>query len=293
MDLKENTVGISELKINNEIKKIKRKVEEVNTPEVLKKLFTLVDLTSLNTADTTEKIKTMAQKVSNFKKNFNDFDNVAAICVYPSLISTIKENLKDKEVKIASVGACFPSSQSFLSVKAAECDLCIKKGADEIDIVISVGMFLEENYQQMATEISLIKSTIKNKQLKVILETGELKNLQNIYNASILSIESGADFIKTSTGKTPISATPEAVYTMCIAIKDHFDKTGKMVGIKPSGGMSVTKDALLYYSIVKEILGENWLTNKYFRLGTSRLANKIIQDYYKLSGIDKGEINYF
>lgn len=288
-----NNKELSEEQIKNHIIQIKEKLKDFQSPEILKSIFSFIDLTSLNTADTENKIKNFTQKVSDFKNHFDSLDNVAAICVYPSLINTVKENLLDKSVRIASVGACFPSSQSFLSVKAAECDLCIKKGADEIDIVISVGLFLEENYSKVASEISLIKSTIKDKTLKVILETGELHTLQNIYNASMLSIEAGADFIKTSTGKTPVSATPEAVYTMCLAIKDYYTKTGKMVGIKPSGGMSVTNDAILYYLIIKEVLDEKWLNKDYFRLGTSRLANIIINDYYKLIGENIPKIKYF
>ena len=288
---KENIkLPVSDSEILNDINLIKQSVKENKTKEVTAVLFNMIDLTSLNTADTVGNIKKMTDKVSEFNSVFPNLNNVAAICVYPSFIDTVKQNLRDKNVKIASVGACFPSSQSFISVKAAECDLCIKKGAQEIDIVIPVGMFLEGKYENVISEISFLKSTIGNNCLKVILETGELQNLQNIYTASILSMEAGADFIKTSTGKTQVSATPEAVYTMCLAIKDFYKKSGKKIGIKPSGGMATTEDALLYYLIVNKILGKDWLNNKLMRLGTSKLANIMLSELYPE---DKEKGNYF
>ena len=275
------------------INSLSGQINEYKNSDNLIKLLSIVDLTSLNTSDTTQKIVEMTDKVSNFKHYFPDLLNVAAICVYPSFISTVKKHLTDSNVKIASVGACFPSSQSFISVKTAECDLCVKKGADEIDIVISVGEFLSKNFQYVIHEISLIKSSIGVTKLKVILETGELQNIQNIYDASVLAIKSGADFIKTSTGKTSVSATPEAVYAMCTAIKEHYIETGVKIGIKPSGGMSTVDDALLYYSIVNEILGKEWLNSKLFRLGTSKMANRILDEIFVLLGKDNPYKNYF
>ncbi len=278
--------------IDAKLNELKSKIQENKTRETLIDIFNLIDLTSLNTSDTTEKIKAMTIKVNEFNQHFPKYKNVAAICVYPSLVPTVKTNLTAKNINIAAVGACFPSSQTFLSVKAAECELTVNKGADEIDIVISVGSFLEKDYAKVATEINIIKHSIGDAHLKVILETGELLNTDNIYLASIISMESGADFIKTSTGKTPISATPEAVFAMCSAIKAYYDKTGKKIGIKPSGGMSISEDSILFYLIVKEILGEEWLNNKLFRLGASKLANSILTDLNKFDG-NQQEIKYF
>ena len=278
--------------IESFITKIKSQVKENKTKDNLITLFNLIDLTSLNSNDTTIKIKEMTEKVNSFNSIFPDYKNVAAICVYPSLVPTVKNNLTAKNINIAAVGACFPSSQTFLSVKAAECELTVNKGADEIDIVISIGSFLEQDHKKVASEISIIKQAIGEAHLKVILETGELVNTDNIYLASIISMESGADFIKTSTGKSPISATPEAVYTMCCAIKEYYKKTGKKIGIKPSGGMSISEDALVYFLTVKEVLGEEWLNNKLFRLGASRLANSILSDLYKFDSRDE-EVIYF
>lgn len=278
--------------ITKRIEELKKDISNYKNVDTLSNIFNLIDLTSLNTSDTTEKIEDLTKKVNNFKAVFPKYKNVAAICVYPSLVSTVKYNLKEHEVKIASVGACFPSSQTFLSVKAAECELIATKGANEIDIVISVGSFLEKDYKKIASEIQIIKHSIGNSHLKVILETGELQTIENIYLASIIAMESGADFIKTSTGKTSVSATPEAVYTMCYAINDFYNKTGIKIGIKPSGGMSISEDAIIYYLIVKEILGEDWLNNKLFRFGASRLANNILTDLNKLNGIND-IVNYF
>lgn len=268
----------SEKLVNTKVAEVKSKVQDYKRKNILIDILNLIDLTSLNGTDTIGKIKSMTEKVNNFSKEFPKYKNVAAICIYPALVPVVKENLTDKSVKIAAVGAGFPASQTFLSVKAAECDLTVQKGADEIDIVLSLGSFLEKDLEKTAYEVKIIKSAIKEAHLKVILETGELKTIENIFLASLLSMEAGADFIKTSTGKTSISATPEAVYTMCSAIKTYYLKTGRKVGIKPSGGMTVAEDALLYYLIVNEVLGEEWLNNKLFRIGASRLANNLLKD---------------
>jgi len=278
--------------IDSQIAALKQDTSSLKTKAVLQKIFNCIDLTSLNTSDTKEKIMSMTQKVNDYTKHFPNYNNVAAICVYPSLVETVRETLTDKNINIAAVGACFPSSQTFISVKAVECELTVHKGADEIDIVISVGSFLEKDYTKVAGEIVIIKESIEDAHLKVILETGELVTTDNIHLASIIAMESGADFIKTSTGKTPVSATPEAVYTMCSAIKDYYVKTGRKVGIKPSGGMSVSEDAIIYYQIVKRILGDEWLNNKLFRLGASRLANSILSDLNKIDGKNE-DVKYF
>jgi deoxyribose-phosphate aldolase len=277
--------------VNKILERVKTKVAENKTDEVLKKILNLIDLTSLNGKDSEEDIIKMAEKVNDFKSKFPNYDNVAAICVYPSLVETVKKTLTDDNVKIAAVGGGFPASQTFLSIKVAECELCVSKGADEIDFVIPLGKFFSENFLEMKKEILIIKSTIENKHLKVILETGELKTIGNIAIASHYAIRSGADFIKTSTGKSDISATPEAVITMCLIIKDVFENTDSKsaykIGIKPSGGIKTADDAILYYLIVKEILGEEWLNNKLFRFGASTLANNILSD------LEKTNITYF
>ena len=278
--------------IEQKIDKLKSQIIGYKREDVLKNIISLIDLTTLSVNDTKEKVIAMAEKVNNFVDFFPKHKNVAAICVYPALVETVRKTLKDKTFNIAAVGAGFPASQTFLSVKAAECELAVNKGATEIDIVISVGEFLSGNYEKVAFEISVIKNVIGKTHLKVILETGELLNLDNIYKASILAIESGADFIKTSTGKTNVSATPEAVFVMCKAIKEHYEKTGKKIGIKPSGGISITDEAILYYLIVKEILGEEWLNNKLFRFGASRLANDVLSELNKLANNNE-KINYF
>ncbi|MCF0207513.1 MAG: deoxyribose-phosphate aldolase, partial [Bacteroidales bacterium] len=245
----------SESEIAEKVEFYKKEMHKLKTKENLIQMLNCVDLTSLNASDTEAKIAEMTEKVNNFNEKYPDYKNVAAICVYPALVPTVLDNLELEDVNIAAVGACFPASQTFLSVKSIECEMAVEKGADEIDIVISVGKFLEEYYQTVSDEIYTIRQAIGDAKLKVILETGELKTPDNIYIASVLAMESGADFIKTSTGKTPVSATPEAVYVMCRAIKDYYEATGEMIGLKPAGGMSATDDALIYYAIVKDVLG--------------------------------------
>ena len=254
---------------------------QFSTTENLKLLFSLIDLTSLNTEDNSSKIKSMALKVSEFKKHFADMPNVAAICVYPSMVEHVKSNLTVSGLGIASVGAGFPSSQTFPSVKIDECKQAVTAGATEVDIVLSVGKFFEGDYEFCFNEIKNIKSSIGKNHLKVILESGALKSHKQIWEASILSMEAGADFIKTSTGKQNPAATLDAVYVMAKAIKAFFDITGKKIGIKPAGGVVTSEDALGYYTIVKENLGNEWLNNELFRLGASRLANNLLTDIYK------------
>ena len=246
--------------------------------EVLKFLFNCIDLTTLNTTDSDESVMRFTQKVNRFEENYPDLKNVAAICVYPCFAEIVKDTLEVEEVKIACVSAGFPSSQTFTEVKIAETSLALMDGADEIDIVLSVGKFLVGDYESVCEEISEIKATCKEHHLKVILETGALKTAENIKKASILSMYSGADFIKTSTGKQQPAATPEAAYVMCQAIKEYYLETGRKVGFKPAGGINTVDDAVAYYTIVKEVLGEEWLNNQLFRLGTSRLANLLLSE---------------
>ena len=246
--------------------------------EVLKFLFHCIDLTTLNTTDSDESVMRFTQKVNRFEETYPDLKNVAAICVYPCFAEIVKDTLEVEEVKIACVSAGFPSSQTFTEVKIAETSLAIMDGADEIDIVLSVGKFLVGDYENVCDEIEELKATCKEHHLKVILETGALKTAENIKKASILSMYSGADFIKTSTGKQQPAATPEAAYVMCQAIKEYYEQTGRKVGFKPAGGINTVDDAVAYYTIVKEVLGEEWLNNTLFRLGTSRLANLLLSE---------------
>ena len=257
---------------------VEKKVDANNTEEVKKFLFNCIDLTTLNTTDSDESVMRFTDKVNKFDEEFPDLKNVAAICVYPNFAQVVKDTLEVEGVNIACVSGGFPSSQTFTEVKVAETALALADGANEIDIVISVGAFLSEDYETMCEEIMEIKETCKERHLKVILETGALKTASNIKKASILSMYSGADFIKTSTGKMQPAATPEAAYVMCQAIKEYHELTGNKIGFKPAGGINTVRDALVYYTIVKEILGEDWLNNGLFRLGTSRLANLTLSE---------------
>ena len=257
---------------------IDKKVPENNTEEVKKFLFSCIDLTTLNTTDSDESVMRFTEKVNQFDNEFPDLKNVAAICVYPNFAQVVKDTLEVEGVNIACVSGGFPSSQTFTEIKIAETAMAVADGADEIDIVIPVGAFLNGDYETMCEEIMELKETCKEHHLKVILETGALKTASNIKKASILSMYSGADFIKTSTGKQQPAATPEAAYVMCQAIKEYHEQTGNKIGFKPAGGINSVNDALIYYTIVKEILGEEWLSNKLFRLGTSRLANLLLSE---------------
>ncbi|WP_057058569.1 deoxyribose-phosphate aldolase [Bacteroides fragilis] len=257
---------------------IEKKVPENNTEEVKKFLFNCIDLTTLNTTDSDESVMRFTEKVNRFDDEFPDLKNVAAICVYPNFAQVVKDTLEVEGINIACVSGGFPSSQTFTEVKIAETAMALADGADEIDIVIPVGAFLSGDYETMCEEIMELKETCKEHHLKVILETGALKTASNIKKASILSMYSGADFIKTSTGKQQPAATPEAAYVMCQAIKEYYEQTGNKVGFKPAGGINTVNDALIYYTIAKEVLGKEWLSNELFRLGTSRLANLPVAD---------------
>lgn len=252
-----------------------------NRHEIYKKLYNCIDQTSLNTTDTREHIWNFIEKINTFEGSDPEISNVAAICVYPNFVQTVKESLT-ANVKIAAVAGGFPSSQTFIEIKVAEVSLAITDGADEIDIVINAGLFLDEYFEEFCEEIMELKEICRNKTLKVILETGALVSAQKIHNASILSMYSGADFLKTSTGKGYPGATPEAVFVMCHAIKSYYEATSNKIGIKVSGGVSTTDEAVKYYTIVKEILGEEWCNNNLFRIGTSRLADNLYNDIEKV-----------
>jgi deoxyribose-phosphate aldolase len=266
----------------NEVRKGLKAVSLMNegTPDkrMLMGILNSIDLTSLNPTDNKSNILQLTGKVNSFSGRFSNIPNVAAICVYPNFVSFVKEKLTAKNVRIASVAGGFPSSQTFRMLKVSECKMAVGTGADEIDIVMPVGAFFGKDFKQVAEEISEIKEAIGDKLLKVIIESGLLANYESIFKASMIAMDAGADFIKTSTGKTPVSATPEAAYIMCRAIGHFYDETGIKVGFKAAGGITTTADAITYLNIVKNVLGEAWLSNSLFRIGASRLANNILAD---------------
>lgn len=257
---------------------IEEKVAENDTLEVKKFLMGSVELTTLKTTDSEESVLRFTERVNDFDNAYPDLPHVATICVYPCFASIVSQSLEVEGVEVACVSGSFPSSQACIEVKTVETALAVRDGATEIDIVMSVGKFLCGDYETVCDEISELKAICGEKKMKVILETGLLGSAENIKKASILAMYAGADYIKTSTGKEKPAATPEAAYVMCQAIKEYYDKTGIQIGFKPAGGLNTVHDALIYYTIVKEVLGEKWLTNQYFRLGTSRLANLLLSE---------------
>lgn len=257
---------------------IEKNVPENDTLDVKKFLMGSIELTTLKTTDSEESVLRFTERVNAFDNEYPDLPHVATICVYPCFANIVSQSLEVEGVEVACVSGSFPSSQALIEVKVAETALAIKDGATEIDIVMSVGKFLSEDYESICDEISELKAICGEHKMKVILETSLLENASNIKKASILAMYSGADYIKTSTGKEKSVATPEAAYVMCEAIKEYYDKTGIQIGFKPAGGLNTVHDALVYYTIVKEVLGEKWLTNQWFRLGTSRLANLLLSE---------------
>lgn len=268
----------SETEIRKGLKKAGAAISEVPDKHLLMNILNSIDLTSLNTSDNKSHILHLTGKVNSFSGRYTNIPNVAAICVYPNFVSVVKEKLTVKTVKIASVAGAFPSSQTFRSIKVAECKMAVEAGADEVDIVIPVGAFLGNDFAMVADEIREIKEAIGENQLKVIVESGLLSDYEQIFKASMIAMDAGADFIKTSTGKTATSATPEAAFVMCSAVRVFYEETGIKVGFKAAGGISTTADAINYYQIISECLGKDWLTNKLFRIGASRLANNILAD---------------
>ena len=267
---------------------IATKVPENDTLDVKKFLFGSIELTTLKPTDSDVSVMAFTERVNAFDNEYPNLPHVATICVYPCFAEIVKDTLEVEGVEIACVSGSFPSSQARIEVKVAETALAVKDGATEIDIVMPVGKFLSGDIEGVCDEISELKAICgENVPMKVILETGCLGTASNIKKASILAMYAGADYIKTSTGKEKISATPEAAYVMCQAIKEYYEKTGIQIGFKPAGGLNTVMDAIIYYTIVKEVLGEKWLTNKYLRLGTSRLANLL------LSEIEGEEIKFF
>lgn len=270
-----------------EVKKIVENAAQYASPEVYQFLFSSIDLTTLSTEDSVKSVAKFTQRVNDFDNDYPQYKNVAAICVYSNFAEVVKTHLDVPGVDIAVVAGCFPSSQTFQAVKVADVALAVEAGANEVDIVFNVGMYVDGNYEDLCDEIIELKHTAKNARLKVILETGALKTAENIRNASILSLYSEADFLKTSTGKIYPGASLEAAWIMCQCIKEYYEKTGRKVGFKASGGVRTSEDALNYYAVVKEVLGDEWLNQDYFRIGASSLANSL------LSSMRGEETKYF
>lgn len=260
-------------------------LQENMNMEVYKTVFNCIDLTTLTSTDSPQSVARFTEKVNAFDEQYPQFPNVAAICVYPNFVPVVRTVLDVTDVDIAAVSGAFPSSQSFPEVKIAETALAIEAGADEIDIVFNLGNYLDGDYEEVCDEISELKHSTRGGKLKVILETGALKTAENIKAASVLSLYSGADFLKTSTGKEYPGASLEAAYVMAQCIKEYYEKTGKRVGFKASGGVRTTEDAVKYYTVIKEVLGEEWMSNELFRIGASSLANAVLADLTGESGI--------
>lgn len=275
----QSTVTDNDAAVAEAVKKIlDEHFAENNNKEVYRTLLNCIDLTTLKSTDSPSSVAKFTEAVNNFEELFPSLPNVAAICVYPNFAAVVRTVLEVSGVKIACVSGAFPSSQSFEEVKIAETSLAVANGADEIDIVLNLGEFFDHDYEEVTDEISEQKEACRGGVLKVILETGALRTARNIKAASILSLYSGADFLKTSTGKEYPGASLEAAYIMAQCIKEYYDKTGTKVGFKAAGGVRTTEDAVKYYTIIKEVLGEEWLNNEYFRLGASSLANAVLSD---------------
>ena len=265
------------------------------TPEVLKKCFSLMDLTTLKSNDTVESVCKLVDKVTRLTQEYPSYPLPASICVYPNFATVVRDRRCSPELHVTTVASCFPSAQSFLEVKVQECILAVRGGADEVDIVLALNAFLAEDYNAARYEIEQMRAAIdaeaahqgRKVVLKVILETGLLATPERIARASFLAMEAGADFIKTSTGKVEVNATPQAAFVMCECIKAFYAKTGKKVGFKAAGGISNEQDALLYYCIGARILGEDWLNKDYFRFGVSRLGNSL------MSAIEQKTVSFF
>lgn len=286
--LKQYNLELDDEKVARQVETLlKEHLQENNTKEVKQFLLNSVELTTLKTTDSEDSVLKFVEKVNKFDDVYPELGHVATVCVYPCFAKICHDALENEEVEIACVSGSFPSAQTFIEVKIAETALALKDGATEIDMVIPVGKFLAGDYEGMCDEIAEMKAVCGEKKLKTILETGCLKTASNIKTASILAMYAGADYIKTSTGKLEPAATPEAAFVMCQAIKEYHDKTGIQIGFKPAGGMKTVEDALTYYTIVKEVLGEQWLTNQWLRLGTSSLANKLLSD------IEEKDVKFF
>ena len=266
----------TEAQVAKEVAKIKMAANRNGNVEVYKFCYSAIDLTTLSCTDSQESVQTFVRKAVDFYEKFPEIPNVASICVYPSFVETVGLEIDGTPMRITSVAGAFPASQSFIEVKALEVAMAIENGADEIDIVLNPGMMLSNHEAEAISEVELLREEAKDVVLKVIIESGALKTPELIRRASLLSMFAGADFIKTSTGKIDIAATPEAAFVMCHAIKDYYELTGRKVGFKAAGGVRTPEDAALYYTIVEEILGEEWLTTDLFRIGASSAANNLL-----------------
>lgn len=281
--------------ISKRLDAIAANIDNVTSPEVLKNCMALMDLTTLHTEDSPGSVKKLVGKVNSFMNDYPEYPLPASICVFPNLASVVRENLATSDVHVTAVAGCFPTSQSFIEVKVKECEMAVEAGADEIDIVLALNAFMSGDEEAARKEIRTIRAAVdeaaakagRKVTLKVILETGLLVTPENIANASFLAMEEGADFIKTSTGKVNVNATPMAAYIMCESIKAFHEKTGRKVGFKAAGGISTSKDAVCYHSIVKTILGNDWINKELFRFGVSRLANSL------MSSIEQKTVVYF
>lgn len=258
------------------VKKIVAEACKYATPEVYKYLFSSIDLTTLSTEDSVKSVGAFTQRVNDFDNEYPQFKNVAAICVYSNFAEVVKANLEVSGVDIAVVAGGFPSSQTFTAVKVADVALAVAGGANEVDVVMNLGYFLDEAYEDLCDELIELRHTAKGARMKVILETGALKTAEAIKKASILAMWSDADFIKTSTGKIYPGASLEAAYVMCQCIKEYYEQTGRKVGFKAAGGIRTAQEAVEYYAVVKEVLGDEWLSQDYFRIGASSLANNLL-----------------
>ena len=281
-------------KMDRALTMIAANLENISSEQVYKDCFSMMDLTTLKTDDTPASVLKLVNKVNDFQQTRPEWPVPASICVYPNFASVVKE-ARTADFNITVVSACFPSSQSFLEVKLKECEIAVEQGADEVDIVLALNAFLAGDYETAAEEIRQVRACIdkvaesqnRHVHLKVILETGLLRTPEAIANASFLAMEAGADFIKTSTGKVDVNATPAAAYVMCECIAKYHEFTGKKIGFKPAGGISSAADALCYYSIVSTILGKEWLNKELFRFGVSRVANSL------LAAVEQKTVSFF
>lgn len=254
-------------------------LEENRNADVYKKIFNSIDLTTLKTTDSQQSVAKFTERVNSFEEDYGDLPPVAAICVYPNFVPVVRTTLDVSSVGVAAVAGAFPTSQSFIEVKVAEIGLAVEAGADEIDVVLNAGDFFDGDYESVCDDLDEMKHSCRSARMKVILETGALKTARNIRDASILALYSGADFLKTSTGKEYPGASLDACYVMCQCIREYYEKTGRAVGFKAAGGISTTEEVLKYYTIVKTVLGEKWAdSNELFRIGASRLANALLSD---------------
>ncbi len=285
----------NEAEIGKSLERLAANLDNFKSKEVLEACFSMMDLTSLKTNDTPASITKLVNKVNELQEHYPESPLPASICVYSNFAGVVKSLRKTEDLHVTVVSACFPSAQSFLDVKLLECRMAVEQGADEVDIVLALNSFLAGDYEAASNEIKQVRKTIdeaaaaqgRSVTLKVILETGLLGAAENVANASFLAMEAGADFIKTSTGKVEVNATPFAAYVMCECIRKYYEATGKKIGFKPAGGMSAAKDALTYYSIAGSVLGKEWLNKGLLRFGVSRLGNSI------LSEIEQKTVTYF